>query len=259
MKYYEIEQISNFLNQFKVVNNIVRVDKDIVKITFDKKNIFFFNMIRDKSFIFKRDDLDFFQFKKHSSPFDIALEKYISFSQIISIKTLNRDRVIEFTLSSKKSYKILKISIQFEFTGRYTNIIILNENREILEALRHVSEFNSFRVIKPNIKLVDLPKSTFEHKEFKKIENLDEYLLKLHQDDYQENLLKLKIYKIRTIEIKINKLKKLFLSLEDEKDLLEKSKKNREYANQILMNLYKIKNYDKYLIFKNEEKYRHKN
>ena len=47
-----------------------------------------------------------------------------------------------------------------EFTGKHTNIIIF-ENRVILEALRHIDEFSSSRVVKVGIKLEEIPKQSF--------------------------------------------------------------------------------------------------
>ncbi len=64
---------------------------------------------------------------------------------------------MKFHLLSKRHYKSRKISIQFEFTGKNTNAIILSEDGIIIEALRHIDQESSFRVVRPNVKLLELP------------------------------------------------------------------------------------------------------
>jgi len=64
---------------------------------------------------------------------------------------------LKFHLLSKRHYKSRKISIQFEFTGKNTNAIILSEDDIIIEALRHIDQESSFRVVRPNVKLLELP------------------------------------------------------------------------------------------------------
>lgn len=66
-----------------------------------------------------------------------------------------------FEVTAKSSYKKEIVTLQFEFTGKNTNTIIVDENRVILEALRHIDEQSSSRVVKVGIKLLDVPKPNF--------------------------------------------------------------------------------------------------
>ena len=65
--------------------------------------------------------------------------------------------------------------MQFEFTGRHTNVILLDENEIIIEALRHIDADSSFRVIRPSVKLLAIP-SLKRDESAVEIKNIEEYL-----------------------------------------------------------------------------------
>ena len=77
-----------------------------------------------------------------------CFKKKFTNSKIESIEIYNNDKIINIKVNSSSSYKKENLILQLEFTGKYTNIIILDENRTILEALRHIDEYSSFRVVK---------------------------------------------------------------------------------------------------------------
>lgn len=108
--------------------------------------------------------------------------------------------------------------LQLEFTGKYTNIIILDENRTILEALRHIDEQSSFRVVKVGLKLEEIPKKEFIPKKYE-IENIEDYLYEVYENQIKENLENIKKQKILTIDKNIKKLENILNSLPKKLDL----------------------------------------
>ncbi|WP_281951614.1 NFACT RNA binding domain-containing protein [Nitrosophilus kaiyonis] len=250
MKYYELKQIVEYLKKFKKISDIERVDDNVIKIVFDEEPIYF-DLSKGDSKIYKRDD--FVKTKRYNAPFDIVLQKRFKKAKIKDISILDNDKIIKITTISSSSYKEIKTILQLEFTGRNTNAIILDENENILEALRHIDISTSFREVKPGKKLLPLPPLKKISNEDKKIENIEKYLYEVFQNSLQKKLDSLKSVKIYTINKQIEKLKNLLNSLENEKDLQNLAQIEEMKANLILANLHNIKPYDKEIKLKDFE------
>ena len=147
-------------------------------------------------------------------------------------------------MNSSSSYKKLTTILQLEFTGKHTNIIILDENRVILEALRHIDEYSSSRVVKVGIKLDEVPKQSFIPK-IDEVEDIEKYLYDLYEEKEKHNLENVKKQKISQIDKKVKKLKKTIESLPKKEELEIESNELYEKANLILSNLHLLKPYQK--------------
>jgi len=217
------------------------VEDNTIELIFDKNNSFFFNMTRGESFVYISESKRPLQ--GYNAPFDTLLHSLLSNSNIIQIETPNNDRILRLTLAPKSSYKEKIIVLQFEFTGRHTNAILIDENEVTIEALRHIDSESSFRVIRPAVELLSIP--PFERKEeSRNINNIEEYLkTKYHQ--YEEKRVRnLKKQKLLMVAKKRDKLQKLLNKLPSADALAKERKKFQNKANIILANLYQIKSYD---------------
>jgi len=244
MKQYELQAIIKRLSEFNYISRARRVEDNTIEITFDRNNSYFFNMTRGSSFVYKSDSIRPLQ--GYKAPFDTLLHSLVSASRILKIEVPNSDRVIRFKLSPKSSYKDKTVTLQFEFTGRHTNVILLDENEIIIEALRHIDASSSFRVIQAGMELLPIP--PFNRKEqCKDINDIDEYLTQKYIDFETKRLNGLKKQKLLTIQKKQQKLQKLLEKLPNPHELAESEKIYQNYANIILANLYQIKPYDKKL------------
>merc|ERR1711879_755842 len=116
-------------------------------------------------------------------------------------------------------------------------IIILDENRFILEALRHIDEFSSSRIVKVGIKLDEIPKQDFIPK-IEEVENIEEYLYKVYEDIEARNIANFRKQKIYQVEKKLKKLQKTVNSLPKKEQLEILSTELYEKANLILSNLH---------------------
>jgi predicted ribosome quality control (RQC) complex YloA/Tae2 family protein len=219
-------------------------------------------MTRGESFIYISDSKRPIQ--AYNAPFDKLMHSLLSASKILKIEQPNSDRILRLTLAPKSVYKEKTVILQFEFTGKHTNAILLDENETIIEALRHIDGNSSFRIIRPGVELLPLP--AYQKKEshdraifleniskvstlesIKLIEDVEEYFKQKYQVFEIKRIKGLKKQKLLMVAKKRDKLKKIFFKLPSVQSLAEESKKYQNLANIILANLYQIKPYDKKL------------
>ena len=201
-------------------------------------------MTRGASFVYISDSIRPLQ--SYNAPFDNLLHSLLSASKLLKVEIPNSDRILRLTVSPKSAYKEKKVIVQFEFTGRHTNAILIDENEVVIEALRHIDANSSFRVIKPSIELLPLP--PYPQKEEKKtIEDIESYLKDKFIDFEKKRIEGLKKQKLLIVAKKRDKLQKLLDKLPSADSLAIESKRYQNIANIVLANLYQIKPYDKKL------------
>jgi len=198
-------------------------------------------MTRGESFVYITDSKRPLQ--GYNAPFDTLLHTLVSASKIIKIETPNNDRILRLTLAPKSSYKEKIIVLQFEFTGRHTNAILIDENEVTIEALRHIDANSSFRVIRPAVELLSVPPYK-KKEEAVPIKNIQDYLKEKFTTHEAKRVKNLKKQKLLMVAKKRDKLKKLFDKLPSVFELAEETKKYQNIGNIILANLYQIKAYD---------------
>lgn len=246
MKHWELKIIAEYLQKFKRINSIYRVDYETLMIEFDRENFIYFNMKRSQSFIYKKES-ESIRPNKLLSPFDTLISQRFQRAEIKKIELIADDKILRIDVNLSNKYKNLTSSIQFEFTGKHTNIILLDENIETIEAIHHINEFQSVRPVKIGLKLENPPKPNFSFKSGEDIENISEYLNKKYLKFVQNKLLEIKNREIKKTDIKISKLAKNLKTVDSEEILLNKSEKLKEIGELILINLYNIPKYEKTL------------
>ncbi len=243
MKYYILKQLSIFLNNYTIIKHIKRVDNNTIKIEFNDKNNYYFDLTKNNATIYKKKISDNIK-RDFNAPFDVILNKRFTNCKIDSVFLLNDDKIIRIKVQSKSSYKEETSFLQLEFTGKNTNIIILDENEIILEALRHIDEWSSTRVVKVGSKLMPLEKPNFVFEE-NSVEDIDKFLYEVY-DTKQTNLLNsVKKEKITQLNKQIKKISKILNSLDDLETLEKKANEYNEEATEILSTLYNDTGYTK--------------
>ena len=244
MKYFLLKQVVNYLKEnAHNIKSTRRIDNNLIIIEFNNKNILYFDVSKGNATIFKHKKI-LSSKKDFNAPFDVSLQKRFSNSKIENIELYNDDKILNIKVNSSSSYKKLTTILQLEFTGKHTNIIILDENRVILEALRHIDEYSSSRVVKVGIKLDEVPKQSFIPK-IDEVEDIEKYLYDLYEEKEKHNLENVKKQKISQIDKKVKKLKKTIESLPKKEELEIESNELYEKANLILSNLHLLKPYQK--------------
>jgi len=240
MKLSHLKQICIYLKQFSKISAIYRVDDTILKVAFDKDHTVYFNMQRSNSNMFMCKD--YTRSKVYNAPFDVVLAKRLNRANIIDISLVNNDKILRLKSSVSSAYKEEISFVHFEFTGKYTNVIVLDQNNIVLEALRHVDLFSSFREVRVGQKLLEIPNPPFEAKEYP-LENVEAFLYETYLKDQEQKLNSLKQQKVNFLQKKLKKLQKRYKSLDDVESLFKESELAQERGNLVLANLHKIKPY----------------
>jgi len=226
--------------QFDTIFKAKRIGDNTISLRFDKKYEYGFVMTRGESMVYRAPQSPYSQ--NYNAPFDNLLESLVSYSNILDIKVLPNDRVLCFTLQTKNKYKTQTIILQFEFTGRHTNVILLDENGIIIEALRHIDAGKSFRVIRPGVELLSLPSRT-QNTALAGV-NIEDLLERNYQSLQARTLSNIKQNLNNATQKKYNKLYKLLSSLPSEEALRDEYEKYNLYGSIVLANLHHIKAYD---------------
>ncbi len=246
MKYKILMQIADFLKKFEKINSIKRVGDRVILIEFDKQNTIFFDMDKQNSAIYKNDDYK--NLKSYKAPFDVILSKRFNASNLINLEVLENNRILFIKAKKSGSYKEIVSNLYFEFTGRFTNIIITDENDNILEALSHYENTN--RSIKPGKTLKHLSQITIKEKPSQIIVNFDEFLKSEFEKINSKKLFDIKNSKITILDKKIDSLTKNLTELESKENLLEKSMSLNKKGEIITANLHLLNDFQKEFILK---------
>ncbi|QOG12132.1 NFACT RNA binding domain-containing protein [Arcobacter sp. FWKO B] len=243
MKHYELSAIVTYLQNFKNIKIIKRVDNNTIKIEFDKLNIIYFDLTKGNSQVYKIKHANV-ESRNFNAPFDIILQKKFTNTTIKKVFLLNNDRIIRFEISSKSSYKEEITYLQLEFTGTNTNIIILDQNEIVLEALRHISENISTRVVKVGQKLDAIPLPSYSPKS-SVIDDIEEYLYDIYDKKESKVLQNIKSVKLNLLKKEEQKIQNILNSLPNKEALELDSQETYIKANILLSNTYLIKPYQK--------------
>ncbi len=244
MKLSHLKQIVEYLKKFTKISAAHRVNDTTIKIVFDKSDAIYFNMQRSNSSIFKC--AEYPRSKVYNAPFDVILAKRFNRSNILGIELLNGDKIIRIKTALSSAYKEEITYLQLEFTGKYTNVIILDEENVVLEALRHIDLFSSYREVKVGHKLLDVKPAPFVAKEYP-LEDVESFLFSVYEQEQNAKLANLKKQKVAFLQKKLKKLEKLYAKLDSQEDLEQEAQKYQHYGNLVLANAATIKPYERNL------------
>ncbi len=243
MKRNELVEVTKYLSKFKKISAINRVEDSTIKIVFDNKHPLFFDMKKGDSHIFIKDEYK--RAKIYTAPFDVILHKRFAASHVDRFEVMEGNRILRIYTTANSSYKSQSTILQFEFTGRNTNCIILDESGVVLEALRHIDASVSYRTIKVGEILESLEPREFDEPTCNIGESVEEFLKNEYERRAQLRLNALKNQKLINVQKRIDKFKKLINSLESEEELETNAQKLNMWGNLVLSNLYAIKPYQK--------------
>ena len=243
MKRDILAQIAQKLSTVSKINAIERVDDSIVKIIFDKDEPYYFDLGRGDSYIFKKHE-NYKRVKNYNAPFDVVLKKRFTNAKVAKIDLHEGDKILRIRVDSSSKYKVEPAILQFEFTGRNTNIILLDSAGVILEAMRHIDIGTSFREVRVGVKLLELPARDFAEKPIM-IDDIDAFLYEEFTRRESQKLHAVKKQKIAALLKKEKKLQKILNNLESESKLIEEAARLEYDANLLLGNLHLLKNYQK--------------
>jgi len=244
MKFYEIEAVRDYLRTFRQIRRAYRIDDNVIRLEFDRDHAVAFDLSRGESDIFfsasdavRRD---------YRAPFDTMLKKRLNGAKILDVTTPGGDKILRIDTELKGAYKSFRTALQLEFTGRHTNAVLLDENGVVLEALRHVDEASSYRVVKPGVPLKPLLPYEGPRKKGR-IDDAEAWLKERAAQREARRLARLKTRHANALEKKIARLRKELAGLPDPQKLEEEARKYADYGAIVLARLHEIKPYDKEL------------
>lgn len=242
MKLYLLKLLAKRLAEFSHISYIARTDDNLIRIEFDRKLNYYFDLARGKSSCYPSEEHPLR--RTYHAPFDKTLQKLFTRANIDSVAVSEQDRILRIEASTHSSYKKSRAVLQLEFTGRNTNAIILDDKEVVIEALRHIDSSVSFREVKPGRVLQPLPSHVIREKT-ESISDIDAYLAEMQRQRQDERLQNMRQQLTRNVEEKIQRFEQLIAGLEDENDLHVRSTTYREEGNLILAHLHTIPPYQK--------------
>lgn len=236
MKYQNLIQICEYLRAKRFLSHIKRVGDNLFKVCFDGNETLFFDM--NKSGCNIHENGAFTEGKVYAAPFDVLLAKRFVKSRITSVSVPENNRILCLSVSQNASYKTQSSNIYFEFTGRFTNVIITDENDVILEALRHFE--TEFRQIKVGRKLRHLPPANIKEAPVPEISDFRAFFRAEFNALNADRLNSLKSAKITTLNKKLDSVREALSSLQSSAELLRSAELLGAKAALLKENIYKI-------------------
>lgn len=129
--------------------------------------------------------------------FCMLLRKHLSGAVLQDIVQINSDRILEFVFEGRNEMKdVSKKSLVLEIMGRHSNAIFLDENRLVVDSLKHVNPLISSRAMGPGYTYappfdakIDLLQSTLDNDKnfdlYKKLEELCSKSTAVHKEVYR--------------------------------------------------------------------------
>ena len=241
MKHSHLTQIIDRMQSFTQITKAYRQSDTQISIEFDRENVWTFDMRRDNAQIFISPKIE--RTKVYQAPFDILLAKKLNRSTIQSCTMHNHDKILRLVVTQSGSYKSETTMLQLEFTGKYTNAILLDKDEVVLEALRHIDEEISSRSVRVGEVLVNPPAPPFTPV-FYPLECVEDFLRATYDDYAAQGLMRLKKEKMALISKKLEQYQRHLSALAEEEDLFAQAAYAQHVGHVLLANLYAIKGYE---------------
>lgn len=229
------------MRRFTRITAAYRFGDTGIRLVFDRDEGWNFEMQRGDPFICIGETQS--RGKMYQAPFDVLLAKRFNRSTIRSVTLHNDDKIIRIEVSQEGSYKSETTLLQFEFTGKHTNVIILDRDEVVLEALRHIDEAVSSRPVRVGQALLNPPPPSFVPQEYP-LEDVRAYLVEECRHRSGERLDRLKKEKTVVLSKRLKHLADRLGELENEAALESESNKAQHQGYLILAHLESIKPYD---------------
>lgn len=212
MKLEFLDAVSKHFDSYEMIYSVRRVDDNLLRLTLDFDE-FYIDVSKSKSSIFQTQER--ILGNPYRSPFDLALSKYCSRAKLLSCRLDGENRILIFELLTLAGYKQMRCFLHFELTGKHTNVVLVSQDQKVIEALRHIGEFQSSRIIKPNKPFKALAQPSKKHiwNQNLSIHQLKEEFLHNYQTRMQGRISQKKQALIAQRQKKIKDLSTLFQRL----------------------------------------------
>lgn len=149
-----LNSLSSLFGSYEIIFSLRRIDDNLFRLTLDNED-FYLDLSKGKSCVFVSQERIWGN--SYKAPFDLALSKYCSRAKLLSCTLDGHNQILIFEFLYLAAYKKERYFLHFELTGKHTNVILVDERQKVIEALRHLGENKSMRVIKPQKLFTPLP------------------------------------------------------------------------------------------------------
>lgn len=249
MKLSYLKAIAKLFSSYKSIFSLRRLEDNLFLLILDFDE-YYLDMTKGNSkvFISKERILG----SPYNAPFDVALSKYCSRAKLLSCSLDGNNRILIFSFLHTSQYKEQKFFLHFEFTGKHTNVILVDEEGVVLEALRHIAENRSVRVIKPQKPFAPLPQPS-KIVDIEEEQNIKELLEQEYSLLYANALEQKRAVVLRNLNKKLLTLNELLLSLPKIEDLQSEGERCAKYGGLILSSLHTLKHFHSPLVLNDYE------
>lgn len=116
--------------------------------------------------------------------FCMLLRKHLIGGRISKISMLGLERLINIDIETINEFNELETkTLVIELMGKHSNIILINSNGKIIDAMRHIDSTSSYREILPS-RIYTLPNS--DKFDFLALENFEEFYSKLENSSFED-------------------------------------------------------------------------
>lgn len=246
MKLSYLKALSELFSTYKSIFSLRRLEDNLFLLILDFDE-YCLDMTKGSSkvFISKERILG----SPYNAPFDVALSKYCSRAKLLSCSLDGNNRILIFSFLHQSQYKEQKLFLHFEFTGKHTNVILVDEQGVVLEALRHIAENRSVRVIKPQKPFTPLPQPS-KIPNIEQVENIKEILEQEYTKLYANALEQKRAVVLRNLNKKLLNLQDLLHSLPKIEELQSEGERYSKYGSLILASLHTLSYFHTPLILK---------
>lgn len=243
-----LKNIAELFKEYTHINSLKRIQDNLFRLQLNQE-IFYLDMQKSQSNIFISTEM--YTGKTYQAPFDILLQKLAKKARLLDCFCDGNNRILILHCRQHHLYKDFEFFIHFEFTGKHTNVILVDHENIILEALRHLNSDKTSREIKVNQPLIPLfQKNTSEKIIFYSKEQIFYFLQENYHKINTQKLLQYKQKVLSKLDKKIYTYQCLLKELPQAAELENQAKKLRDEANLLLSNLHLIKPFDKYITLK---------
>ncbi|MGI0440034.1 NFACT family protein [Helicobacter himalayensis] len=239
---------ARYIAQFKKIYFCKRIDDNVFLLNLEN-TLFYIDLTRGNSGIYciEREILGA---KSFNAPMDLKLREYCTNATLTDCHTDGNNRILCLHFSAKSSYKSESFCLEFEFTGKFTNAILLNQKRVVIEALRHLP--NAKRPLQVGKVLAKLPQQTRtleslqDSHQLEKVEyacednTLKAFLCELFTKHCAQKLESAKAQAQKNLDSKKLALEKSLQNLPDKNELEYLSEQSALFARCILAHLHEI-------------------
>lgn len=137
-----LKGVANYLKSFEIIHSLRRIEDNVFLLNLAKQTLYL-DMTKGASNIFMADSILLSE-KPYQAPFDLKLAQFTTNATLQNAYTDGNNRILILQCLKNATYKTQDFLLFFEFTGRYTNVILTDKNRIVIESLHHKSqEFNT--------------------------------------------------------------------------------------------------------------------